>query len=520
MAVLSTPPESPESPGPGPDRARAAEWAVRVVVPVIVAVLFIGMLALERSGPDYDLQLLSPTSAVRGATLPVHAYVFRGMGRPEGPEPVDAPVRVLLRDANGATLDRTDLVRSPVLGRLGSLRVPASARGPLRLEAHTDAAHGGATVLRPVELPDAPEPVRTRVRTTVDAVPGLGPVQVVGTSTAPSELDLRVRGGVCVPELPCRLLVWVGEPAAAIRLEASGPLEIRGPSTSPRETAGIVGFDAVVHGPEPVAIVVALRGGVEVARREVGLPIAMGGIVAEVGPPLLDAPARPTIRVDSLEGASAVEIDVIRDGSWIATVALARSEAARGAPLPMALGPGLYRLQVRRDAVAVDASAEAHVLVSAAGTPDALVRLAGEPLGELPDPFARHVAEGSPVPDTPAADVARFLTSFAEARVVPLPPTTSAAVQESFGTVRVRSRAREAVALVILLLGFVSSAVVVRRGLRSRDEAIALLREAEVEDADSEARRRRLTRTALWAGLLVLFGFVVAAVLVLSRGLV
>ncbi len=73
---------------------------------------------------------------------------------------------------------------------------------------------------------------------------------------------------------------------------------------------------------------------------------------------------------------------------------------------------------------------------------------------------------------------------------------------------------------MILLLGLVSSAVVVRRGLRSRDEAIALLREAEVPDADSEARRRSLTRTALLAGLLVLFGFAVAAVLVLSRGLV
>ncbi len=165
----------------------------------------------------------------------------------------------------------------------------------------------------------------------------------------PARLDARVVGGDCGAPGPCDLLVWVGSPAAAIRLDDTlsadpiGTPECNGQV----ETIGIVRCRVQGRGHEATTTVTALRGGVEVGQRRVRLPMGPGA-PALPGPRVerLTAPGeRVAVDVQTLDDRPVV-FDVFHEERWVRT----ESHPAGAVEAGMALSePALWRVQARTD---------------------------------------------------------------------------------------------------------------------------------------------------------------------------
>ena len=68
----------------------------------------------------------------------------------------------------------------------------------------------------------------------------LGRVRTLTAGAPPDRLLARVVGGACIPETPCRVLVWMGAPAAALNVRGTGSATLRGPPVPAHETSGLV----------------------------------------------------------------------------------------------------------------------------------------------------------------------------------------------------------------------------------------------------------------------------------------
>jgi hypothetical protein len=163
---------------------------------------------------------------------------------------------------------------------------------------------------------------------------------------APAVLRVRIRGGVCVPEAPCELLVHVGEPAASAQLLEAASVTPDAASARPGPaTAGVLALRLVAHGPEAVTELVVTREGRSVASVALRLPLALGALRATVPLGLHDARARTRVTLSGAEAGCIV--DAYRDGRLWHTSTV--RDCARGVGLPILPAAGLTRLQVRRD---------------------------------------------------------------------------------------------------------------------------------------------------------------------------
>lgn len=311
----------------------------------LLAVIFCVSLlwASERSTTARDLKLVSEGLARPGELLAVRALLFERLEDPRGPSLAVAPVHIVLVDAGGRTVSEALLDPQPATQSMeGQIRVPETLTGVLYLEARAEL--GGELVrcrrplvVEPLAATRSPTPrMASRLQSfapgALRPVPGLdaeahgpGAASVVPTPFLP-----RVLGGVCIPEAPCTLLVWVGTPAAEVRVRPSPEFDLTRAPEPQRETSGLVALEVQVHGLEAQLTLEAYRQGVRVADRTVRLPVGLGEVGLHVEKPLVEPDADVPASLSLPPGRRAAIVDVFVRGRFRASQTHAASVEARG----------------------------------------------------------------------------------------------------------------------------------------------------------------------------------------------
>ena len=310
----------------------------------LLAVIFCVSLlwASERSTTARDLKLVSEGLARPGELLAVRALLFERLEDPRGPSLAVAPVHIVLVDAGGRTVSEALLDPQPATQSMeGQIRVPETLTGVLYLEARAEL--GGARALSPSPGGGAargdPEPHASHGQSLTKLCAGgaaAGPWPRRGSPWARRRLGCadailpRVLGGVCIPEAPCTLLVWVGTPAAEVRVRPSPEFDLTRAPEPQRETSGLVALEVQVHGLEAQLTLEAYRQGVRVADRTVRLPVGLGEVGLHVEKPLVEPDADVPASLSLPPGRRAAIVDVFVRGRFRASQTHAASVEARG----------------------------------------------------------------------------------------------------------------------------------------------------------------------------------------------
>jgi len=216
---------------------------------VILAALWL----TESPDPAVGFSLAGPTAVSPGkyAALRTWHLTEDGVGAPA--------TTVELRDAYGTHLSTTTLERSRVAGSEGEAGVPADAIGTVSFTARADieGASAAVTYTVSVDRDDALEDVPPGRETSPFHVYELGPLIVLRPKSAPPELDPRIEGGACVPELPCWLSIWVGNRRSHLRLRPLTGVRVE---SLDHRGAGFVRVPLLVVGNEARLEVQALDG--------------------------------------------------------------------------------------------------------------------------------------------------------------------------------------------------------------------------------------------------------------------
>jgi hypothetical protein len=522
---LSTPPDDPVD-GEG-GRAYRFKLALRALA------LGAGLLSLfvlwtgERVTVAHDLQLVSEAIVRPGDTLALRAFVLRDVEAPAGPTLARTEVPVQLLDQAGREIARTVLKPTAVDAMEGALRVPATAQGVFVLSATAQLDRDlPLTTRRALEVRRDAPPVPTRGR---PAGPlqqlALGSVQRRGLSAAPPPAPFlpRVLGGACVPEQRCTILVWVGEPAAAIVVRPNPAITVIGQPLPGGETSGLVELTLSAHGLEAEIVLEARRGNEPVAERAMRLPIALGDVAIAVAPTVLDDPARARVTLALPPGREHAIVDVYNDGHMRASRTFARVVPEQPLPWDAALlAPGPSRLQARVDRFSADGAGARFLYVRRPGESDATILAA---LGNL----AAH--EGAPgADDWPATlppwavldfqRAAAFIVAPLESERALVPPAVSGRPMQLARVERAKSLARFAVSALLVVAALFVGVSLMRRGLHATEEAEEILVEA-ARQLPGEPREvphgERLRVVALV--LSVVLAFLAAALLIASKSL-
>ncbi len=437
----------------------------RIALPIALLGVGYAVLVADRWRIDHELQLVAPVQARPGDTIPLRAFAFADVDDEDGGRLETASVEVVLTRGDGA-LATTSLRPSPVQSSEGSLEIPPSMRlGDASLLATARVAgHVVATVERPLRI--EPQVVgmslggRTSARLSLRQ---LGPIEFDGPVVPLiGSLEVRVRGGVCVPDEPCEVLVDAG-PHLSVVFDPVPALEVRSASTE----GGVHRVRVVVHGAEAATTlrVVDASTGAPVAHRTVRLPVALATPWLDVATP---ASPRARLRLRPPPGRSQLVVDAFQEGRWTATATM----ASRDEVLPFELAPGLTRLQVRADPFGGEYVASRYVQV-------------GDPAAEGVGAALRIEGLDPPARDLPEA---MLLADAEEAQLV-LPDATSGLAADQ-ARVEVARRRLHLAGGAALGIGVVIVVVLIlRRGLRAAAEARAVLSAAGDPDADSRSAR-------------------------------
>lgn len=454
----------------------------------------------ESPDPAVGFSLAGPTAVSPGkyAALRTWHLTEDGVGAPA--------TTVELRDAYGTHLSTTTLERSRVAGSEGEARVPDDAIGTVSFTARADieGASAAVTYTVSVDRDDALEDVPPGRETSPFHVYELGPLIVLRPKSAPPELDPRIEGGACVPELPCWLSIWVGNRRSHLRLRPLTGVRVE---SLDHRGAGFVRVPLLVVGNEARLEVQALDHFGEVAAsREVRLPIVPGGLSlrasAEGG--------RIRVDWDQVGGQEPILVDVYDGPNW----RYAFSVAPEDPYLPVELPEGVWRIQARRDFFSRSTAGVAHVVVSP-GSPKERMQMAAKAVlarahRDGLDPLAMAIVEGRvPVEHASAAVLALFGPS--NFGVVSLTSTVSLLEPGSNGE---REVARWIAAALILTIGLLVSLLLLRMDLRARARARELLEGLD----ESQAVSSLGAPLERWLWLFVGCVFVAIAALALSKG--
>lgn len=481
----------------------------------------------ERARVDDDLQLFAEPFARPGETLALRALLLENVEAVEGPTLGRADVLVRLRDAQGRELARCLLSPTVMDSMEGTLRVPEVARGMLRLEGSLVAGdEHSPRVLRSLEVaPDAaPTAAGSRLAGPLQHFV-LGRVRTTGAEPAPSHFLPRVVSGSCVPELPCQMLVWVGEPAASIRLRPSASLTLDGKVEPSAETTGLVALSFRVHGAEAEVVLEATRAGQVVAERAVRLPLALGEARLEVKSPLVSAGAASELSLTAPPGREHTIVDTFVGGRWVRSQTVARVDPKRPFALP-SLGAdvtGLVRFQARSDRYSAEGSGTRVVYARRVGEGDTqaltaiatLLRDARLSEGET-DGFV------SALPEEARQDPLRwaaFLLAPFELQRMPIPLAVSGRPTQLARVERLRTFLRFGVGGLLVLSALLVGASLLRQGMHASEQAAAIM-----EEADGDARKSHANlqadqlRVVGWV-VLVCLAFLAAALLIVAKPL-
>lgn len=486
-------------------------------VPAAIAVVMVSVLVGAPTRVDVELQLQTSREALPGSTLAVRGLFFTRLQAVEGPQlsPTQGQVEVL---------DPAQQVLATHPTRLGlgdtlEAQVPIDSnwRGPLTLRLSTRFDDTTVMVEQPCIVTESAAALEAHPR----ALRPLqqfseGPIRPEPGGIAPSSLDVRVRGGACSPEMPCELLLHVGEPAAVIEVQHYGALDVITPPPS-EPTADVVAFSVRVHGPEAELRIAAHVEGKLVARRSFRLPVAQAMLPVALPQVLVaDNVAPPFERAG---GEAPCIVDVFHDERWVESATFPRCDHG---VVSTKSSPGLWRVQTRDDAFGGDAGATRLLYVRNVGESDvdvltALARSARAARGD--DMMARRVLERPELfAERDAAGYAAWLLASLDDRVVELPAPTSSYPRALADLDRKRTRLRIYALVALLLTAIAAVSLVARRGLRASARARDILGEAGDEDAHSEGRRARMTLTVVASAALIGVAFLVIALYVIARG--
>lgn len=489
---------------------------LRYAAPALAATALVLVMAAGVADLNDDLQVFVPPELPSSATrLPVRALRYGHLLDVEGPVLQREPVAIEVITTHGKLEGTLQPAPQGLLDLEGNILLPALRAGDwIQVHARANDDTPPLEVYAHVQVKEQLTneiPQGRALRALQQFAPG--PVQPEPSALAPDALAVRVRGGACVPEEPCKLAVLVGSPAAALRVQENStvsptPDAARGSA----ETDGVVMLDVITHGPEAELWLNAERTGKRVARRAVRLPIAMGALSVAVKARVV-AQARD-IELHSPAATSGCIVDAYRDGRWRETGSL--TACHEPSSLAMDLGPGLWRLQLRRDAFATDSAGVVSVYIRGAAEPAehvaaawarAALQLAAD------DRFAQHcLAEPQQCTD---ANALEYLAATADLGLLSLPhPVTSYAAR--LERAREQSVRMRWLALGALCLGAVGLALSVGRSGVSAGVRASLL----FLDDPRAARRARLRSMLLTAASAVslLMVFAVLALYVLARG--
>jgi hypothetical protein len=481
----------------------------------------------ERVTVAHDLQLVSEAIVRPGDTLALRAFVLRDVEAPSGPTLARADVPVRLVDRAGRELARTVLKPTAIDAMEGSIRIPETALGifALAATAQLDDRDLPLVCQRPIEVTRDAPPVPTRGRAAGPlqqlAIGAVQPRGLVGPPPVP--FLPRVLGGACVPEQRCTILVWVGEPAAAIVVRPNPAITLLGEPLPSTETAGLVELALRVHGLEADLVLEARRGNEPVAERPMRLPIGLGDVAISVAASVLDDPAKAKVSLALPPGREHALVDVYSDGHLRASRTFANVVAEQplawdGSLLP----PGLSRLQARVDRFSADGAGARFVYVRHPGESDtALLAALGNEVAHEGPPGADDWP--SSLPPWAALDFQRsaaFILAPLESERALVPAAVSGRPVQLARIEHAKKLARFAVSALLVLAALIVGVSLMRRGFHATDEAEEILVEA-ARQLPPEPREvphgERLRVVALV--LSVVLAFFAAALLIASKSL-
>ncbi|MGB5682343.1 MAG: hypothetical protein WBM47_10885, partial [Polyangiales bacterium] len=191
-------------------------WAIRLS-PMLVAIILATLWLAGAPADVPDLRFTAPLVARPGSSIGLRAWQIARDD--DGYPVVFAPeVAVELRNDAGLTVARTKLSASLVQGVEGSLGIPSGLDGEHSLIARAEIDGRTLEVERALHVRPGIDSRRPAGRE-VNAFQTyeLGSMRVVDSKRAPAVLDVRAAEGVCVPDLPCTLLVWLGDWEGRVR---------------------------------------------------------------------------------------------------------------------------------------------------------------------------------------------------------------------------------------------------------------------------------------------------------------
>lgn len=513
---------SPEAEGSAPaDDARAegaaAHWflaIVRYAAPVLAAVALVLVMSAGIADLNDDLQIFVSSELPAGAArLPLRALRYGRLLEVDGPSLLHEAVAVTVTTAQGQRTGTLQPAPAGLLDLEASIALPQLRAGDwiqLHARAHDDKPP--LEVFAHVQVRDRVEervPQGRAVRALQQFAPG--PIQAEPDAIAPNGLDVRVRGGACVPEQPCKLAIAVGSPRASLHVQPNSTLTVSAAAAgSSGETDGVVIVDVTTHGPEAELWLIAERAGQRVARRAVRLPIAMGAFSAEPNRRVVHS-ARE-LKLHSPVASSGCIVDAFQHGVWRETGSLATCDTP--SPLPFELGPGLWRLQLRRDAFSEQTAGVATVYVGEASPEQIAAAFARAAQQLVPDDrlVRACVAQPEQCRDPNAIE---YLAASADLGLLSLPrPVTSYAARLE----RAREQAARMRWLALAALCLAAMGLVLSLG---RSGVSAGVRVSQLFLDDPRAARRAKVRSVLLtaaSALSLVMVFVVLALYVLARG--
>lgn len=476
----------PEPPRGGPRNARFV-LAMRVLAAASALMSLLALWSVEARKQSHDLQLAAEPTARPGDRIALRALLFRDVDAPEGPTLAIADVTVRLLDDQGRQLAEVRLGATPLTTLDGGLTLPA-LEGDFTLEASAQLDGTALTCRRALHVHGGALPAKPRGR---EAGPlqhlSLGRVRALTAALPPDRLLARVVGGACVPETPCRVLVWVGAPAAALTVRGTSAATLRGAPVPAHETTGLVELSLDVSGLDAELTLEARRAGVLVAERALRLPMGLAEVALTNRESIVDA-AHARFPFRAPPGRDQLTFDLFVAGRWAGVQAVASRESEPFIVPETWVRTGLLRVQARGDRLSAEGAGARVVYVREPGQADAsalaeIARLvaqdpAAEDARDLDPRAARAVGGGLDLASTEPQQAAAFLLAALEEQRMPVPLAASGRPAQLRRLEHTRGLFRFGVAGALVLSAFVIALSIARRGLLAADEAQVILDQA------------------------------------------
>lgn len=504
---------------------RFADLVIRVVVPVAVAITLFSVFVTEQIEIDYDLQVTAPRQARPGASVPIRALLIGHLNRIEGPEFVIRPTFAKLFDAAGRTVASTRLRPSYRKTMEGLLVTPRGARGPAEIQVIAELPDESVTVTLPFKLVNNPPRLLVQNRRLGPLNQfSSGPVHAVGQEQPPSALEVRVVGGVCVPEQRCDLLIRVGAPPASIEIAKTASVtRVGGRSTPSEETDGIIEFSVITHGPEADLRLLALRDSKVVAKRAIRLPVDLATTSLRLDKRIINESEKPRFVLEDKQEESGCIVDIFYENRWVSTYGSkdCTSEKSLRFPPNREMSAGLWRVQARRDPFGSRTSAVRVFYLRHAEQSDTDVLRAiaqSVSVNHPDDEYAQQVAvrPGHYIVHG-LQQQAAFLFAGDEAGLAAQPKAITSYPETQARLQRYRNKLRRFSLVALTLTGITLGLLIARRGLRAASTAREIMSAAGDSRALTRRNRLLMTLTIFAVVAALLLTFVAIAIYIIAR---